>query len=178
MGKKKIEPRPGDAAGIGPYAREVEHLVPLSEMRGWDVLDGEADIRSWQVCTVSGRVLGTVRELLVDEKAGEVVMIDLDLAGSPAHAYVPLRVVEIDRTRRVVRADSGDIEPAGADRHAAPRGEAPRPDRGTVRYADSASERVVDRRPIIEETVVRRRDAADVRDGGDPLHPDDADRRT
>lgn len=178
MAKKRIEPRPGDAAGVGPYAREVEHLVPLSEMRGWDVLDGEADIRSWEVRTVSGRVLGTVRELLVDEKAGEVVMIDLDLAGSPDHAYVPLRVVEIDRTRRVVRADSGDIEAVGASSRAMRRADATLPERGTVRYADSASERVVERRPMVEETVVRRRDAAEVGDGNDPLHPEDADRRT
>lgn len=177
MAKKRIDSRPSDAAGVGPYAREVEHLVPLSDMRGWNVLDGEADIRSWEVRTVSGRVLGTVRELLVDAKAGEVVMIDLDLAGSPEHAYVPLRVVEIDRTRRVVRADSGDIEAAGMETGTTRRSSMPLPDRGTVRYADSGTERVVERRPIVEETVVRRRDASSVRDVSEPLHPDDIDRR-
>lgn len=158
--KKPVEARPGDAAGVGPYARQREHLVALSDMRGWNVIDGEADIRSWEVQTVSGRVLGTVRELLVDPGAGEVVLIDMDLAGSPDHAYVPLRTVEIDRARRVVRADSGDIEIAGSPRDGQV---ANRPadlaDRGSVRYAGSSSERVIERRPIVEETVVRRREA-------------------
>ena len=159
MAKKRVEARAGDAAGVGPYARERESLVPLSEMGGWNVMDGEVDIRSWEVRSVSGRVLGTVRELLVDPKAGEVVMMDIDLAGTPNHAYVPLRIVEIDRTRRVVRADSGDIEEVAED----PAAERPRPvaelaDRGSVRYADAAAERVVERRPIVEETVVRRRE--------------------
>lgn len=159
MTKKRIETRPSDAAGIGPYARQREHLVPLSDMRGWNVIDGEADIRSWEVRTVSGRVLGTVRELLVDPRAGEVVLIDIDLAGSPDHAYVPLRTVEIDRARRVLRADSGDLEIAGSARENVV---ANRPvdlaDRGSVRYAGSSAERVIERRPIVEETVVRRRD--------------------
>lgn len=158
MAKKKVEIRAGDAAGVGPYAREREHLVPLSGMRGWNVMDGEVDIRSWDVRTVSGRVLGSVRELLVDPKAGEVVMIDMDLAGTPDHALVPLRIVEIDRARRVVRADSGDIERVGAvesDRAADERF----PDTGSVRYAEGGGERVIERRPIVEETVVRRRDA-------------------
>ena len=159
MTRKRIESKPSDAAGIGPYARQREHLVPLGSMRGWNVIDGEADIRSWEVRTVSGRVLGTVRELLVDPRAGEVVLIDLDLAGSPDHAYVPLRTVEIDRTRRVVRADSGDLEVAGSTRENLV---ANRPvdlaDRGSVRYAGSSAERVIERRPIVEETVVRRRD--------------------
>jgi hypothetical protein len=159
MGRKKIERRPGDAAGVGPYAREREHLVPLSDLGGWNVTAGEVDIRSWEVRTVSGRVLGTVRELLVDPRAGEVVMLDMDIAGSPDHAYVPLRIVEIDRARRVVRADSGDIEAAGADDDATLRhADEPLPASGTVRYAGSGTERVIERRPIVEETIVRRRE--------------------
>lgn len=161
MAKKDKNPRrPADAAGIGPYARERESLVPLGEMRGWNVIDGEADIRSWEVKTLSGKVLGHVRELLIDPKAGEVVMLDVDLAGRDRHAYVPIRVVEIDRARRLVRADSGDLE-----EHA--QGHPTRLDadelsrvRRDVKYADSNGERVVERKPIVEETVVRRRSAA------------------
>ena len=89
-----------DAAGVGPYARERSTLVPLGEMKGWHVPDGEADIRSWEVRSVSGRVLGHVRELLIDAKAGEVVMVDVDLAGSDRCAYLPLRLVEIDEFER------------------------------------------------------------------------------
>jgi hypothetical protein len=149
-----------DAAGIGPYARERENLVPISEMKGWNVQKG-----SWEVRTVSGKVLGTVRDLLVDKQAGEVVMIDVDLAGSDRHAYVPLRVVEVDRTQRVVRADSADLQEEDvSDRTRLSSEELAtvRPDpRLADRPADVHAERVVERRPIVEETVVRRRDLSD-----------------
>jgi hypothetical protein len=124
---------------------------------GWNVADGEPDIRSWEVKTLSGRVLGSVRELLVDAKAGEVVMIDVDLVGSDRHAYVPIRVVQIDRTKRVVLADSGDLEEheLSGDKirlSASDLGKV----RRDVRYPAKSGERVVERRPIVEETVVRR----------------------
>jgi hypothetical protein len=154
--------RPADAAGIGPYAREREQLVPLSQMRGWNVTDGEADIRSWEVKTLSGKVLGSVRELLVDPKAGEVVMLDVDLAGSDRHAFVPIRVVEIDRVKRLVRADSGDLEEhTAASDHTRLTTEELSRVRKDVKYAQSPGERVVVRRPIVEETVVRRRNSDD-----------------
>jgi PRC-barrel domain len=158
---KKEPRRSKDGAGIGPYAREREHLVPLSKMRGWNVKNGEADITNWEVRTVSGTVLGQVRELLVDSDAGEVVMIDVDLAGSDRHAYVPLRVVEIDRARRVVRADSSDLEEHDTVDNSRLTAEELSNVRRDVHYADSSTERVVARRPIVEETVVRRRNADD-----------------
>ena len=165
MAKKEVRRTARDAAGIGPYAREREQLVPMSDMRGWNVQKGEADIRSWEVRTVSGRVLGTVRELLVDAKAGEVVMIDVDLAGSDRHAYVPLRVVEVDRTQRVVRADSSDLEEFDPSETARLSHEELATIRDDEFRADGAgeakAERVVDRRPIVEETVVRRRELTD-----------------
>jgi hypothetical protein len=160
----KQDPRRArDAAGIGPYARERERLVPLSDLGGWNVESGEPDIRSWEVRTLSGRHLGAVRELLVNPDGGEVVMLDVDLAGAAGHAYLPIRVVEIDRARRVIRADSGDLE-----EHGALEGSAQTRDYSTtrrdVRYADErgeagADERIVEQRPIVEETVVRRRPA-------------------
>src|SRR5919108_3445203 len=161
MAKKVHNPRrPADAAGIGPYAREREQLVPLGDLRGWNVIGGEADIRSWEVKTLSGKVLGHVRELLVDPKAGAVVMLDVDLAGSDRHAYVPIRVVEIDRAKRLVRADSGDFEEHGVAEHTRLSADELSRVRRDVKYADAGGERVVDRKPIVEETVVRRRPAA------------------
>lgn len=162
MAKKDSRRASQDAAGTGPYARERERLVPLSEMRGWNVEDGEADIRSWEVRTLAGRILGHVRELFVDAKAGEVVMIDVDVAGSDRRAYVPLRLVEIDRGKRVVRADSGDLEAhetTGGARLSNEELSGVR-QRG-VRYANVNTEKVVERRPVVEETVVRRRVADD-----------------
>jgi PRC-barrel domain protein len=160
--------RQRDAAGIGPYARDAERLVRLSDLGKWDVAEGEPDIREWDVRTVGGRELGKVKELLVDPDAGEVVMLDVDLTGSDRHALVPLRIVEIDRARRVVRMDSADLTPeeeeavADASGDAAPRERARRDrtwaDTGRVKYAGRGDDEVVvERRPVVEEVVVRRR---------------------
>jgi len=156
--------RQRDAAGVGPYARDAERLVRLKDLGSWDVAEGEPDIRGWEVRTVGGRDLGKVKELLVDPDAGEVVMIDVDLSGTDRHALVPLRIVEIDRPRRVVRMDSADLTPA--EQEAASESQETRTegrertwsDSGRVRYASRGDdEKVVERRPMVEEVVVRRR---------------------
>ena len=98
-----------DAAGIGPYARERERLVALSTIDSWKVSDGEPDIRGWELRTVNNRQLGTVNDLLIDPDAGEAVLLDVDLPGSARHTFVPIRVVQIDRERRVILMDSADL---------------------------------------------------------------------
>jgi len=161
--------RQRDAAGIGPYAQDAERLVRLSDLGKWDVAEGEPDIRGWEVRTIGGRDLGKVTELLVDPDAGEVVMIDVDLTPGHQHALVPLRIIEIDRGRRVVRMDSSDLTPAeqaavedaGSDAtgsRAASTRDRNWADTGRVRYPGRADDEVVvERRPIVEEVVVRRR---------------------
>ena len=137
--------------------------MPLKELGSWDVVEGEPDIRGWEVRTIGGRELGKVTELLVDPDAGEVVMLDVDLTASDRHALVPLRIVEIDRHRRLVRMDSADLTPAEADAVADASGdrgaarERTWSDSGTVRYESRADERIVERRPMVDEVVVRRR---------------------
>jgi hypothetical protein len=112
-----------DAAGVGPYARQQDQLVRMSALSSWSVGDGEPDIRGWDVCTVSGKQLGAVTDLLVDQGAGEVVLLDVDLPGTDRHTLVPIRVVEIDRAHRVVRMDSADVPAVLADGSTvAPRG--------------------------------------------------------
>jgi len=161
--------RQRDAAGIGPYAQDTERLVRLSDLGKWDVAEGEPDIRGWEVRTIGGRELGKIKELLVDPDAGEVVMLDVDLSGSHQHALVPLRIVEIDRTKRVVRMDSSDLTPeeraavAEAEGSPAASSEAPARERkwadaGRVKYPSQGDDEVVvERRPVVEEVVVRRR---------------------
>ena len=109
-----------DAAGVGPYAQEREKLLPLRSLGSWKVSDGEPDIRGWDITTVNNRQLGTVEDLLVDTDAGEVVLIDVDLPGSQRHTFVPIRVVQIDRERRVVLMDSADLPAAAIERDGAP----------------------------------------------------------
>lgn len=98
-----------DAAGVGPYATEREKLVSLSSLGSWQVSEGDPDIRGWEVRTVSGRQLGVVSDLLIDSDAGEVVMLDVDLPGTDRHTFVPIRVVQIDRVRRIALMDSADF---------------------------------------------------------------------
>jgi hypothetical protein len=100
-----------DAAGVGPYVRKGVRLARLSELgKKYQVADGESDIRGWEVRTVSGRMLGTVAELLVDTDAGEVVMLDIDVGSGSRHSFAPLRAAMIDRPARVVRLDTGDLQ--------------------------------------------------------------------
>ena len=148
-----------DAAGVGPYAQEREKLLPLSSLKAWTVSDGEPDIRGWEITTVNNRQLGTVEDLMVDTDAGEVVLIDVDLPGSDRHTFVPIRVVQIDRARRVVLMDSADL-PAAAIEHDASAAEAGRRasdvlDGGTVRYPRAEREVVIER-PVIADDVPPR----------------------
>src|SRR5690242_8014280 len=157
--------RQRDAAGIGPYAQDAERLGRLSDLGKWDVAEGEPDIRGWEVRTVGGRELGKIKELLVDPDAGEVVMLDVDLGGSDRHALVPLRIVEIDRPKRVVRMDSSDLTPEeraavdqaevapamSSDNRARERKWA---DADRVKYLSQGNDEVVvERRPVVEEVV-------------------------
>jgi hypothetical protein len=143
-----------DAAGVGPYARERENLVALSTLESWTVSEGEPDIRGWDVTTVSNRQLGTVQDLLVDPNAGEVVMLDVDLPGTDRHTFVPIRVVQIDRARRVVLMDSADLPASDIVRADRPprtgqrNGDAP--DIGTVRYPTTDREVRIDRPPAAD----------------------------
>jgi sporulation protein YlmC with PRC-barrel domain len=99
-----------DAAGVGPYLRKGVRLARLSELGDYKVADGEPDIRGWEVRTISGRQLGEVTELLVDTEAGEVVMLDVDVRSNGRHSFAPVRAAMIDRTARVVRLDTGDLQ--------------------------------------------------------------------
>ena len=143
-----------DAAGVGPYARERESLVALSTLGSWKVSDGEPDIRGWDVCTVSGRQLGSVHDLMIDPNAAEVVLVDVDLPGTDRHTFVPIRVVQIDRARRLVLMDSADLPESDlartgdaivADRQAS--------DIGTVRYPRWDREVTHDRPVLADESV-------------------------
>lgn len=169
-----------DAAGVGPYARERQALVRLSESN-WDISRGNVDVRGWEVRTISGRQLGTVRDLLIDKEAGEVVMLDVDVPGENRNAFVPIRTVQIDRETRVVHMDSADFPAAeraetraevAREREIAPEREVA--DETPRARALPADETVVDRRPVVEETVVRRYEA-DTREarGNDMIEPED-----
>jgi sporulation protein YlmC with PRC-barrel domain len=167
-----------DQAGIGPHAAAATDLVPLRQLDDVRIVDGDADVRGWDVCTINGAKVGVVDDLLVDRAHGEVVMLDVDLAGTNRHTLAPIRAAQIDRVRRIVLIDSADLNgPADvAARSARPAAgdlprsaDAPRTADGPLsadahRTADAPEEIVVERRPVVYEEVVVRRKVVDPAD--------------
>jgi hypothetical protein len=67
------------------------------------------EVRGWEVRTIGGRKIGSITDLLFEPDGGRVSFLDVDLSGTDRHTYVPARVVEIDRERRIVLMDSADV---------------------------------------------------------------------
>jgi hypothetical protein len=68
-----------DEAGVGPNPDDARRLIGMKQLGNYKIVDGEPDIRGWNVYTATGRELGEVEDLLVDTDHGEVVMLDIDL---------------------------------------------------------------------------------------------------
>ena len=110
MARGKRAPR-RDSAGVGPDPLDTRRrLIPLDDLKGYTMAAGEPDVRGWDVRTLGGRELGEVEDLLVDPDRGEVVMLEVDMRGEGLHAEVPLRSVQLDRGRKIVLVDSGDLD--------------------------------------------------------------------
>jgi sporulation protein YlmC with PRC-barrel domain len=109
MSKKRSARDVRDQAGVGPDARQVRHLRPMSEMKKLKIASGEPDIRGWHVFTSSGREVGEVNDLLVDPTIGQVVMLDLDIDGSDRRSLAPIRAAWIDREHKRVVLDAAQI---------------------------------------------------------------------
>lgn len=158
----------GDHAGVGPDPEMAGRLHRLSESNHYRIAGGEPDIRGWEVRTLSGNHLGEVEDLLIDPARGEVVMLDVDLNDSRERVNLPIRSVQLDRDRKYVIADSGDISNVrSAVQHEHLHNEVDAHDTDAraqdIRYGQSrqvgenTEETVIERRPVIEEVVVRRR---------------------
>jgi sporulation protein YlmC with PRC-barrel domain len=98
-----------DQAGVGPDARQVRHLHPLSEMKKVRIASGEPDIRGWTVFTSTGREVGEVQDLLIDPSIGQVVMLDIDVDGSERRSLAPIRAAWVDRDHNRVVLDAAQI---------------------------------------------------------------------
>ena len=163
-----------DAAGVGPDPEYSRRLYPIDELKDYRIASGEPDVRGWDVRTLNGREMGEVEDLLVDPARGEVVMLEVDLDRSGRHVAVPLRSVQVDRTRKCIIVDSADVDPertAVHDQRMRDRmtdedrkvlADDTRDARATdVRYEvgerGAVEEEVIERHPVVEEVVVRRR---------------------
>lgn len=182
MARKKDRLR-RDQAGVGPDPDSARRhgLVPMRELDRYRIADGEPDIRGWDVRTLSGREIGEIEELLIDPEREEVVMLEIEMRDGGVHVEVPIRSVQLDRQSRAVIVDSGDLD-ARPDARARDRMVAA--DRGDARDRDIAASRpvsygerdradidepadrdvvgeadevIIERKPIVEEVVLRRR---------------------
>jgi photosynthetic reaction center H subunit len=71
-----------------------ERILPLDELDGFEVAEGDPDVRGWQVCDARGERIGEVDELLVDTEALKVRYLDVDLdlstAADDRHILIPV----------------------------------------------------------------------------------------
>jgi hypothetical protein len=91
-----------DEAGVGPNPADAGRLTRLKDLRHFKIVDGEPDIRGWNVYSATGRELGEVEDLLVDTELEEVVMVDVDLKRDDRHTFAPIKAAWIDREHKRV----------------------------------------------------------------------------
>ena len=114
MADRKARRGMRDEAGVGPNPRDARRLIPMRELHNYKVVDGEPDIRGWNVFTATGRELGEIEDLLVDPELGEVVMVDVDLKRDDRHTLAPIKAAWIDREHRrvVLNTSMFDVDDA------------------------------------------------------------------
>ena len=91
-----------DEAGVGPNPADAGRLIRLKDLRHFKIVDGEPDIRGWNVFTATGRELGEIDDLLIDTELEEVVMVDVDLKRDDRHTMAPIKAAWIDREHKRV----------------------------------------------------------------------------
>ena len=91
-----------DEAGVGPNPADAGRLIRLKDLRHFKIVDGEPDIRGWNVYTATGRELGDIDDLLIDTELEEVVMVDVDLKRDDRHTLAPIKAAWIDREHKRV----------------------------------------------------------------------------
>ncbi|HEU4881147.1 MAG TPA: DUF2382 domain-containing protein [Longimicrobium sp.] len=83
----------------------MDRVVPLNQLSGYKVADGEPDIRGWDVVAGDGSRLGKVDDLLVDTQANKVRYVDVDVEGGDRHVTVPIGYARLEETRHQVLVD-------------------------------------------------------------------------
>ena len=81
----------------------------LKELRasGYEMANGEPDIRGWRIIDSRNVIIGKIKELLFDVTSKKVRYLIVDLDGKPInllsrHIIVPVGLAEVDATENVV----------------------------------------------------------------------------
>ncbi|HEX6913020.1 MAG TPA: DUF2382 domain-containing protein [Longimicrobium sp.] len=82
----------------------MDRVVPMNQLSGYRVADGEPDIRGWDVMASDGRRLGRVDDLLVDTQANKVRYVDVE-GGPQGHVTIPIGYARLERDRHRVLVD-------------------------------------------------------------------------
>src|SRR5664279_1580478 len=82
------------------------HLVALHES-GFEIVDGEPDIRNWSVVASENQLVGRVSEMIFDEVTRRVRYLVVDINGKPLNlisrsVIVPIGLAEIDKKENLV----------------------------------------------------------------------------
>lgn len=100
-----------DQAGIGPDpVQRPDHLVAMRDIDDFRIAEGDPDVRGWEVYSSNGTYIGDVEDLLIDPDLRQVVMIEIDLKDSARHGRAPIKAGWLDRGRRRVIIDSGELD--------------------------------------------------------------------
>ena len=91
----------------------MDRVVPMNQLSGYKVADGEPDIRGWDVMASDGRRLGRVDDLLVDTQANKVRYVDVE-GGTQGHVTIPIGYARLERDRRQVLVDRLSDDQFGA----------------------------------------------------------------
>jgi sporulation protein YlmC with PRC-barrel domain len=83
-----------------------DHLIALHDS-GFEIVDGETDIRNWSVVASENQLVGRVSELIFDETSRRVKYLVVDINGKPLNlisrsVIVPIGLAEIDHKENLV----------------------------------------------------------------------------
>jgi uncharacterized protein (TIGR02271 family) len=91
----------------------MDRVVPMNQLSGYKVADGEPDIRGWDVMASDGRRLGRVDDLLVDTQANKVRYVDVE-GGTQGHVTIPIGYARLERDSKQVLVDRLSDDQFGA----------------------------------------------------------------
>ncbi|HEY2649303.1 MAG TPA: PRC-barrel domain-containing protein [Puia sp.] len=82
------------------------HLMALHES-GFEIVDGEPDIRNWSIVASENQLIGRVSELIFDESSHRVRYLVADIHGKPLNlisrsVIIPMGLAEIDKKENLV----------------------------------------------------------------------------
>lgn len=91
----------------------IDRVVPLDQLDGYRVADGDPDVRGWDVMTADGAKIGEVDNLLIDTVAKKVRYLDVDLddeflADDDRHILIPIGYARLDEDDDQIFVDGLD----------------------------------------------------------------------